>query len=373
MGALDAEVGTACAEGRPIGAPEFQTRALRQRLRNQLPPAAFSPCPGRALTALALAGAIVALSAALVTLPLPAPAALLIAVLCGGLYGSLFFLGHEVAHGAVVRSQPAKELLLWAAFIVFCLSPTLWKVWHNRVHHAHTNHPQHDPDNFGSLDSYHRSPVVRLVAACTPGSGRWPSWFYLPTWFTVHTQVVLWRQSRICNGFESLDRPRAIAETAAMAFFWGGLGALLGAWASLLVIVLPMLVANAVVMSYIVTNHLLRPLVDEDDQLASSMGVTTHRWLDAIHFNFSHHAEHHLFPAMSSRYYPLVRRELRRIAGPHFLAPPHWKALRFVFGTPRVHVGKDVLVDPADGRVVPVAHVTAALHDDHASFPGAYR
>lgn len=355
-----------------VDAAETQTRMLRQQLRSTLPPAVFAPCPARAWTALSLVTAIAALSGILVVVPLPAAAAVLLAALCGGLYGSLFFLGHEVAHGAVVRSRPLQELLLWAAFLIFLLSPTLWRVWHNRVHHQHTNHPTHDPDNFGSLASYRESAVVRFVAACTPGSGRWLSWFYLPTWFTIHSQVVFWRQSHHCQGFESLDRPRAALESGAMAVFWACLASGLGGWRSLLVIVVPMLVANTVVMSYIVTNHLLRPLVDEDNQLASSMGVTTHPWLDAIHFNFSHHVEHHLFPAMSSKHYPLVRSRLRQLAGEHFLAPPHWKALLAVFRTPRIHVGKDVLVDPVDGRVVPVARVTEAMHDDQPPFSGAH-
>lgn len=367
---MDDDVRNGVAAQSGVGAAESPTRLLRQGLWNELPATLFAPCPARAWTALGLVAAIIALSGVLVAVPLPALVAVLLSVLCGGLYGSLFFLGHEVAHGAVVRSRALQELLLWAAFLIFVLSPTLWRVWHNRVHHRHTNHPTHDPDNFGSLESYYASAVVRFVAACTPGSGRWLSWFYLPTWFTVHSQIVFWRQSRHCKGFESLNRPRAAAESAAMALFWAGLAVELGAWRSLLVILVPMLAANAVVMSYIVTNHLLRPLVDEDNQLASSMGVTTHPWLDAIHFNFSHHVEHHLFPGMSSKHYPLVRRQLRQLAGTNFLAPPHWKALRMVFRTPRIHAGNDVLVDPVDGRVVPVARITEAMHEDQPPFSG---
>ncbi|MBI4290511.1 MAG: fatty acid desaturase, partial [Betaproteobacteria bacterium] len=277
---------------------------------------------------------------------------------------------HEAGHGAIVRSRTMQDLLMWAAFAIFMLSPALWRVWHNKVHHRHTNRATHDPDNFGSLDSYYESAAVRLVAALTPGSGRWLSLFYLPTWFTGHSQIVLWRQSRRCLGFESLNRRRAVTESAAMAVFWCWLGLQLGLWSSLLVIVIPMLVANTIVMSYIVTNHLLRPLVDDDDPLASSMGVTTHRWLDLIHFNFSHHAEHHLFPAMSSKHYPLVRAKLRQHAGERFVTPAHWKALLTVFSTPRIHVGKDVLVDPASGRVAAVAQVTEALVAEQSHFSG---
>ena len=341
---------------------------IRRRIREELPAEAFRPRPLRALTALALGAAIAALTVVLVAIPLPAAAALLLSVVAGGLYGSLFFLGHDVGHGAVVRSRKAQWALMWPAFSIFVLSPTLWRVWHNKVHHGHTNRDDYDPDNFGFPASYELW-SVRLASALTPGSGRWPSLLYLPTWVTVQSQLVLWRQSRRCRGFESLNRTRAIAETAVMALFWVGLGLTIGVWPSLLAIVVPMLVANTSVMSYVATNHLLQPLVDDDDQLAASMSVTTHPWLDLIHFNFSHHVEHHLFPAMSSKYFPLVRAKLRRHAGDRYLAPPYWRALRMVFRTPRFHDPHDVLVDPASGRRVSVADVAEALRAGAAGQP----
>jgi len=307
-----------------------ETATIRRRIRQDLPAEALKPRRLRALTVLGLVAAIAALTVVLVAAPLPGAAALLLSLVCGCLYGSLFFVGHEVGHGAVVKSRAAQWALMWPAFSTFVLSPTLWRVWHNKVHHGHTNRDEYDPDNFGFPSSFEKFRSVRLVAALTPGSRRLASLLYLPIWFTVHTQVVLWRQSLHCRGFESLDRPRAIAETVAMALLWVGLGWWIGPWASLVAIVIPMLVANTSVMSYVVTNHLLLPLVEDDDQLATTMSVTTHRWLDLLHFNFSHHAEHHMFPAMSSKYFPLVRAELRRHAGDRYLAPPHWKALCMV-------------------------------------------
>ena len=41
----------------------------------------------------------------------------------------------------------------------------------------------------------------------------------------------------------------------------------------------------------------------------------TFNWL---HSNFSYHAEHHLFPAMNSDYYPLVSDLLREHFGEHY-------------------------------------------------------
>jgi fatty acid desaturase len=293
--------------------------------------------------------------------PVPRYAAPLFSAFLGCLYASLFFLGHETGHGAVLRARLAQDLLMWAAFLIFLVSPTLWRVWHNKVHHAHTNSVDFDPDNFGTLSAYKAFRSVRIVAVFTPGSGRWLSWLYLPTWFTVHAQVVLWIQSHQCRGFESLNRKRAAAESLAMAAFWTWLAGQLGAWPALLLIVIPMLVANTIIMSYVVTNHFLRPLVDRPDPLENTMSVTTHPTMDLIHFNFSHHVEHHLFPAMSSRYAPLVRAKLRQYAGERFLAPPHARALLLVFRTPRIHDQSNALVNPATGHRIVFTDITKAL------------
>lgn len=347
----------------------LDTAVIRRKILRELPAHLFKPCPARALTILVVAAAIAATSAIVALAPLPGPLRILLSGLCGCLYASLFFLGHEAGHGAILRSRRAQDLLMRLAFAIFLVSPTLWRVWHNQVHHAHTNCASHDPDNFGTLAGYRCSYWVHFAAAFTPGSGDWLRVLYLPIWFTVHAQIVLWVQSHTCRGFESLNRGRAVAETLLMVAFWVALGWSLGPSRALLVIVFPMLIANTVIMSYIATNHLLRPLVDQPDAIASSMSVTTHRWLDLVHFNFSHHVEHHLFPAMSLKHAPHIREKLREHATDCFLAPPHWVALRMVFGTPRIHDGYEALVDPCGEARVPFDQLTEALRCSDTSVP----
>jgi cyclopropane-fatty-acyl-phospholipid synthase len=334
---------------------------LKARIRRELPPPVFKPCPARAVTAIGLSVGISSVSFVLATSPLPAVASLCLSSLCGCMYGSLFFLGHEAGHGSIVRKRCLQDALMWLAFSIFLLSPTLWRVWHNKVHHVYANREDYDPDNFGDLSSYWAFRSVRIVAALTPGSGRWISLFYLPTWFTAHAQIVLWRQSRRCRGFESLDRRRAVAETLTMTGFWIGVAALVGFWPTIWLIGLPMLIANTIIMAYIATNHLLRPLGDDADPLDSSMSLTTHPVMDLIHFNFSHHVEHHLFPSMSPRYAPLVRAKLYRYATDRFLAPSHRTALVMVFRTPRIHEDHETLLDPRTRRRVALAEVSKVL------------
>src|SRR6266849_6238674 len=194
-----------------------------------------------------------------------------------------------------------------------------------------------------------------------PGSGHWLSIIYFPTWFTILSQGVLWAKSRRLAGFAPLKRARAGADSALMAALWIALGAWLGAYRSLITILIPMMTANAVAISYISTNHLLRPQVDRSDVLASSMSVTTYRWLDRLHFNFSHHVEHHLLPSMNTSYAPLAREVLQRLAGARYLAPRHWQTLILLFRTPRVQDGQRALVDPRRHLQVMFDDIEAAL------------
>jgi len=324
-------------------------------------PEAFRTNPMRLLIAALLLAAILGLSICLATFPLPVYAAIPGALLLGNLYVSLFFFGHEVGHGAVSRVRAVQTFVMYFAFAIFFLSPHLWRVWHNRVHHGYTNRAAYDPDNFGDVGSYERYPSTNFLLKVGPGSGHWLGVIYFPTWFTILSQGVLWVKSRRLAGFAPLNRARAGADSALMAALWIALGAWLGAYRSLITILIPMMTANAVAISYISTNHLLRPQVDRSDALASSMSVTTYRWLDRLHFNFSHHVEHHLVPSMNTSYAPLAREVLQRLAGARYLAPRHLQTLILLFRTPRVQDGNRALVDPQRRVQVTFDDIEAAL------------
>ena len=68
-----------------------------------------------------------------------------------------------------------------------------------------------------------------------------------------------------------------------MLAFWMAVLVLVGAWNFLFLYVVPVLIANAMVMSYIATNHFLNPLTDDNDPLANTLSVTSPRWLEALH------------------------------------------------------------------------------------------
>jgi fatty acid desaturase len=335
-------------------------RALKELVRADLPAEAFLLHPWRLLLGVPLVGLIAGGSVALVALPLSWFEALAGSLGVGCLYASLFFFGHEVGHGAVVRSRRVQHAVLYVTCLVYGLSPHLWMVWHNHAHHGHTNLPEHDPDTFGTLDEFMQRRFSQVLARFAPGSGHWLSIFYLPTFFTLQSHGVLWVNS-FRPPFRRFNRRRAILDSAVMAAFWIGVCVWAGPRGTLFAVVIPMVTVNVVMMSYVVTNHMLRSLADGPDSLGTTMSVSTSKLCDLLFFNFSHHVEHHMFPSMSPRYYPLVRQSLLRRAPDRYLAPSHWRAVVLVFRTPRLYADAHTLVQPGDGRRVPVAAVEAAI------------
>lgn len=338
--------------------------AVRAVIRDRLPPSTFEPRPARALLLVPLGAAIAAVIAVLLTVALPWYASLGLAVVLGNLYGCLMFLSHEIGHGAVVQSRRLQTALMYPGCAVFLFSPHLWLVWHNRSHHGHTNRPDQDPDSYGTLANFEGAPRWHRVGArLYPGPGFLHAGFFmfLAGFFTVQAQAVLWGKSRGLPGYESLDRRRAGAESAAMLGWWVAVAVATGGHGTVFLVLIPWLVGNTVVLSYVATNHMLRPLSPTTDSLATSMSVTTFRLLDRLHLHFSHHVEHHLFPAMPTSSAPAVRAVLRDAFADAYVAPPHGRALAMLLRTPRFYDGLDTLAEPWNGRRRELGAVTAEL------------
>jgi fatty acid desaturase len=117
--------------------------------------------------------------------------------------------------------------------------------------------------------------------------------------------------------------------------------------------VLPLLVANVVVMAFILTNHSLSPRVEINDPLVSGLSVTAPRWIEALTLRFGYHVEHHLFPAMSSRHAPSVRDLLVQLWPERYQSMPLVRALGQLHRTARLYKDAVTLVDHHTGDEYP--------------------
>jgi len=119
------------------------------------------------------------------------------------------------------------------------------------------------------------------------------------------------------------------------------------------VYLLPLVVANGVVMTFIMTNHSLNPLTPVNDPLVNSLSVTLPRALEWLTLDFGYHVEHHLFPSMSTRHGRRVREVLEARFPGRYQSLPLTVAVRRLFDTPRVYRDDLTLVDPPSGRTWP--------------------
>ena len=272
--------------------------------------------------------------------------------LCIGLaFAGLMFVGHEVLHGAVVRGRRARLLVGGLCFAPLVVSPHLWTAWHNRAHHANANRLDVDPDMYPSLARYRNHGAARFtIDHFALGGRRWRGLFSLVLGFTVQSFEIL-VTARRCLQLPARAHRHAILETLAASTLWIALGIAVGPFAFAFAFLLPLVVANAVVMSFILTNHSLCAATDINDPLRASLSVTTPRWVEWLTLDFGYHVEHHLFPAASARHGRAIRAAILALWPERYQSMPLGAALAQVFMTGRVYRDATTLVDPRTGGV----------------------
>jgi fatty acid desaturase len=330
---------------RTIGSYAREIRPLLKR-------GIFEPSRSR-LYWLPLHLAVIALSFwALAEQRIPLLLAPVLSLIVGMSFAGLTFLGHETLHGAIVRGARLRYCVGWLGFLPFVISPRLWLAWHNRVHHGNTQHAGKDPDAYPTLKEYRQSRAVRLATQIAPGLGRLRGLSTPLIGFSVQSAHML-LAARKRGYLSSKQQAWALAETLLGVAVWGALGVAAGGEAFLFGFALPLLVANAIVMGFILTNHSLSPLTGENDPLANSLTVTTPRLVQWLTLGFGFHVEHHLFPAMSARHAPEVRAILRTLWPDKYQSMSLLRATAALHASARVYKDAATLIDPHSGREWP--------------------
>jgi fatty acid desaturase len=283
-----------------------------RRLREALPPEAFAANRSR-LWPMLLHGLIVFAGYAIIRrFPMSGPA---MALVIGHSLACLGFAAHELSHNAIVRNRRAKYWLTLITFGFQCLPATMWNRLHNDAHHHHAGTPE-DPDR-PFLESERRPSTVAYAALMYPSAR-------VGSNLLVFGHFIGYIARNVLSVFYPADKKPSIVtskpayrprerrlialELLAIAALQYGIWMASGrtwwnyTWAS----IVPLIVSSAVLMSYIFTNHFLNPITHTHDPIAGSTSVIVPKLFDVLHFNFSYHTEHHLFPSLNSDYYPLV-------------------------------------------------------------------
>ncbi len=323
----------------------------RQILRQQLPEKYFKPDNlhlGWFVVHVAVIASIIALMASFFSWWWAPFAGLVI----GHSMGCLGFVAHETCHGGAIKNRTLRHFVVGLAFSPFGIGPYLWNRWHNASHHGHTNDIDLDPDRLFLLREYQDNAVLKWLYRMSPKARNAVIFGFYTLMMTQHNITMAINYLR---DPKSTNRDRAVI---LFQFFlpkvaWIGFTAYLG-WPILLMgYVLPLLVANAMVISYISTNHFLNPLAEESDVLASSLSVTFPKWLawlDVMHCRFGAHVAHHLFPHAPSRFARKIEEHIAELWPDRFHSMPMHKALQLLAQTPWVYEdGGEMLIDPETG------------------------
>jgi fatty acid desaturase len=323
-------------------------------LRAHLPAEVFAPARSRLLWLPVHLTIIVIGALALARGWVPWAVAPAVSLAIGVAFAGITFLAHETLHGGVVKHRLAKRVVGWIGFSPFVVSPRLWTVWHNREHHAYANQPGRDPDMYPELETYERSRLVRLITdGFSLGARRWTGVLSLMFGFSVQSAQIL-AAVRRWGWMSRREHALAIAETALGVAMWTTVAILVGPLAFLFVFGVPLVIANVIVMAFILTNHGLSPLTPGvNDPLVNSLSVTLPRPLEWLTLGFGYHVEHHLFPAMSTRHARRVRAELKARWPERYQAMPLPQALRALHTTARVYRDSVTLTDPRTRAVWP--------------------
>lgn len=329
------------------------TSSYAAELRPLLRPQVFLPAPLRLLWLPVHYAVIVLGTLAIARSWLPLPLQLVVSLLIGASFAGLTFVGHEALHGALVRNRPLRRLLGRLGFLPFAVPPSLWEAWHNRVHHGNTNRAGVDPDAYPSLAEYSGSRSLRRVTDwLAPGRSRLAGAFSLLVGFTVQSSHMLLTAKR--RGFlKAAEHRRALLEAGAVWALWGVLAVVLGPVGFVLAFGLPLIVANTIIMSFILTNHSLSPHTQVNDPLVNSLSVVGPRFFQWLTLGFGFHVEHHLFPAVSGRHGRELSAKVRHRFPERYQSLPYFRALLLLHRSPRVYRTDTLLFDPVKGGTWP--------------------
>ena len=353
------------SEPEPQGFAGDDTIDYAREVRSALPAEAFVPAYSRiawlAVHLAVIVAGMLAIESGVGGWWLPG----LLAPLIGFSFAGLALLGHEIMHGAVLRGRTAIQATGWLCFVPFVLSPRLWTAWHNRTHHKHTMRSGIDPDAFPTLAAYRKSFALRLVTGWfSLGRSSPLGLASLVLGFSVQSLHMLFA-ARGAAGLSRAEHRFAIVQTLLGVALWTAVAWWLGPVGFVFAYALPLLVANAIVMSYILTNHSLSPLSHGNDTLRSSLTVTTPRWYAFLTLSFGLHVEHHLLPSMSSRHAWRVR-ALLLARWPHrYQSMSLGRALLLLLRTARVYRNATTLHDPWSGREWPTLGAPPPADSEH--------
>ena len=269
----------------------------------------------------------------------------------------LLFSTHDVMHSRTISNPWVRRVISLLGLTLLWMPPTLWKAVHNREHHGKTNSLQ-DPDR-NYLHSQPNTWGKWIQNAFVPSAEVNPILLTIGmghAWgvhvFRNLTSVLLFNDGETKYPVVAFQVSNKERRAIALEFL-----AILGLHLSLLAYLefhpvklllsyfLPIWIGYAGVMFYIYTNHMACRMTSINDVLVNSLSIRVPKLFDLLHFNFSYHTEHHIFPGLSSDHYPMVQALLQTHYPERFNLMDAGKAWQTMLQTPRHYKDENTFTD----------------------------
>ena len=264
---------------------------------------------------------------------------------------------HDLMHGSILKKSPFRYLMSFIGLGLAFIPPTLWKNVHNLVHHNHTNSLE-DPDR-NYLYEQPNTWGKWIQNLCIPSQEVHPFWFAvgMPSILIVYnlrhlTSVLLFNSKSV----DYVPASFTVTQKDRWAIAWEFLGILVCHLTLLfylgfhplklaLAYFIPIGIGHSGAMFYIFTHHLMCRMTEVNDPLINSVSMRLPKLVDLLHFNFSYHTEHHIFPSMNSDYYPAVQELLETHYPGRMNLIDAGEAWRLLMTTPRHYKDEVTFVD----------------------------
>lgn len=318
----------------------------RKELANHLPKDILKRDPWRLKWAIFFYGVIGSCIYLVMSAELPIVVKVILGLIMGICSGGATFLAHEILHGSVVKSKKLQSFFGFFGFAPFLISPTYWRFWHNYLHHGNTQLLYKDPDAFPTKMVWKKSKFMQRVFKLAPGSGYLRSYFYFFYWFSLQAflnQVYMRFGNKM---WAKMNHKAVTVEFILQCLMMGAYCYFVGASNLIYLVLIPFLIQNYTVMSYISTNHNISPYTKVNDPLVNSLTVTNNPILEKVHMNFGYHTEHHLFPNAPMTKAKLISNKLKELYPDRYMIMPKGEAMKKLYSTPRIYKNRETLINP---------------------------
>lgn len=340
----------------------------RKVLREHLPPDCFKKDRNHALVYFVCMSLYIAGLYGIISFEF-FPLKILISFLMGIMLASLTFFLHDLFHGSIFNSKKIQYLCGLSIGLFNLFAPLFWKRVHN-FHHARTGDLD-DPDRSYTFSEKPKNILTKIAYKTRLTKEAFHpliSFFLMSTgffWYFLNNIAgIFFPQAKVTNNkckgvnklFNSQEKIFILAELLAIFLFQAFLLLFVskGNFTNyLLLSLVPVGIAHFIAMLYIHTNHFLSPLTGKiDDPLLNSLSLKNPWFVDKIFLNFSHHTEHHLFPQMSPKHYPKVRKLLLHLYPDRFNLLPMHKAVSLLMSTPRIYKDNVYLITEDSSKIM---------------------